>query len=224
MPKISLSELIDRNSISIPSLNESSEDYVRASSIGSDCLRFIWYEYKRAVVDSKAIPERVKRTWQIGHKLESLVLQWLENAGIDINCTQHDLKDSELDYFKGHIDGVWTVSGKKTPVAIIEVKTAKDASFKLFVKNGLKKWNTNYYSQLQAYMGMSGIYDAYLIALNKDTSDLHDELVLFDQYYYEHLKDKARMVYESIEAPARVNNSPLWFSCKTCKYRGICHK
>lgn len=223
MPKISLSELIDRNSVSMFAQNHSNDNYIRASSIGSDCLRFIWYEYKNTIINTDHIPPRVKRTWQIGNKLESLVLQWLENAGIDICSTQADLKDAELDYFQGHVDGVWTVSGKKTPIAIIEIKTAKDASFKLFVKNGLKKWNTNYYSQLQAYMGMSGIFDAYLIALNKDTSDLHDEHVLFDKYYYDHLRDKAKMVYESVDAPARVNNSPLWFSCKGCKYRGICH-
>jgi hypothetical protein len=125
-------------------------------------------------------------------------------------------------YFKGHIDAMWME--QEVAHAIIEIKTAKDSSFNIFVKSGLKKWNPKYYAQIQAYMGMSGIHNAYILVLNKDTSDLMDEHVDFNPNFYQKLLEKAKMIYEAEIEPPRINGSPLWFQCKMCKFNRVCHK
>jgi hypothetical protein len=194
-------------------------DYIGASAIGADCLRQIWYEFKR--VKAEAVPTRIRRTWSIGKHLEGLVSNWLTEAGIEV-AEWFDLEAKEMPFFKGHVDLVWIKKGK--PFAIIEIKTAKDSSFNIFVKKGLALWSPQYYAQVQSYMGMSGIHSAYILVLNKDNSEISDELVTFDEVLYEALKKKAWMIFLAQVEPPRINNSPLWYECKMCKFNKVCHK
>lgn len=216
MTKGKLSKLIDI----IHSIDDSQpRDYIGASAIGSDCLRQIWYEAKG--YKGNSVPPSLRRSWEIGKQLEGTVLDWLGFAGIDVSTFQADLADADLPYFKGHIDSMWIKNDDAH--AIIEVKTAKNSSFEQFASQGVKKWNPRYYAQLQAYMGMSGVFSAYILVLNKDNSDLLDEFVTFVPEFYEKLREKAKMVYEAVAAPPRVNGSPIWYQCKMCKFRETCH-
>jgi hypothetical protein len=208
-----LSRAIDAH-ISIE--REQKRDYIGASSIGSDCLRQIWYEYK---VFKGSFDPRIVRIFEVGKRLEGLVVDWLFNAGFKVSEQQHPFFDAELPYFQGHCDGIL-----ETPHAILEIKTAKDASFKQFVKHGLKKWMPRYYDQIQAYLGMSGLINAYILVLNKDNSDLFDEKVVFDAGRYIALKEKARLIHDAKVEPPRINSNPAWFQCKTCRFRKICHE
>jgi hypothetical protein len=216
MSKNKLTKLIEKSQLMMV---DEKRDYIGASSIGSDCLRQIWYQYQG--VEGEAVATRVRRIWAVGKILEGLILDWLEDAGVEIARTWYDLQADDMPYFQGHVDSVWTKNGE--PVAIVEIKTAKDASFKIFDKKGVKVWNPQYYAQIQSYMGMSGIFSTYILALNKDNSDLSDEMVLFDEVFYEKLKQKAAMIHRATVEPPRVNGSPLWFQCKMCRYNKVCH-
>jgi len=195
-------------------------NYIGASSIGSDCLRQIWYQYKG--VKAKSVPTKFRRTWAIGTRLEGLILDWLENAGLTIVRSWKDLQSTNMPFFKGHVDSVWIK--KDVPFAIIEVKTAKDASFKVFINKGVKVWNPQYYAQIQSYMGMSGIFSTYILVLNKDNSDISDELIEFDEEFYKKIEKKALSIYNSIDEPPRISGSPIFFQCKMCKFNKVCHK
>lgn len=198
---------------------DDARDYIGASSIGSDCLRQIWYQFKG--VKAEAVPTRFRRTWAIGKRLESLVVEWLVAAGVKVVRDEFDYHAEGMPYFQGHFDGILTYRKER---AILEIKTAKDASFKIFVKKGLKVWNPQYYAQIQSYMGMSGIFSTYILVLNKDNSDLSDELVTFDPVFYEGLKQKAAMIYGAKVEPPRIHGSALWYQCKMCKFNKVCHK
>src|SRR5690606_39113183 len=199
--------------------DSSARDYIGASIIGSDCWRQMWYEFNGYLGED--VPAKTRRTWAIGKHLECLILDWLENAGLQLDREYANLKSKSLDIFKGHVDSVWIK--KDGSKVIIEIKTAKDASFTIFVKKGLKLWNPQYYAQIQSYMGMSGIHSTYILVLNKDNSELSDELVLFDEEFYKKLEAKALMISTAPTIPPKVNNSPLWYQCKCCKYNKICH-
>jgi hypothetical protein len=200
---------------------ESARNYIGASVIGSECLRQIWYELHETIAEE--VPTKTRRTWAIGKRLEGLVLDWLEEAGIKIARVWYGLQSNIVKVFKGHLDSVWFDKNGEAK-AIIEVKTAKDASFKVFVKKGVKLWNPQYYAQIQSYMGMSGIFNTYILVLNKDNSDISDELVSFDAKYYGSLENKALMISEAKTMPPKINGSPLWYQCKMCKFRKICHQ
>lgn len=207
-----LTKLLEENYVP----RETSRDYIGASSIGSECLRQIWYECKG--YEGEALSPKIKRTFAIGKQLESLILDELEQAGMYIVRDWWELVDEDLPYFRGHVDAI---ADNDT---IIEIKTAKDSSHKLFVKNGLLRWQPKYYAQVQAYMGMSGIEKAIVIVLNKDSSELWDEEIKLDSNYYEGLRFKAEVIYESTKEPVRINNSPAFYMCKICKFKKICHE
>lgn len=207
-----LTNLLDKQIVS----RETLRDYIGASSIGSECLRQIYYSYNR--FKGTPITNRLKRIFATGHLLEGLVLDCLEAAGLNLNRVSVDLMAEGRPYFRGHVDAIW--NGK----AIIEVKSAKNSEFNLCVKNGIYKWSAKYYAQAQSYMGMSGIHKAYVIVINKDTAALYDELIDFDEIFYATLGLKAQQVHDAVTEPPRVNNSPLFYLCKMCNYREICHK
>lgn len=211
-----LTKLIEKSQAHI---KDDVRDYIGASGIGHDCLRKIWYEFKGE--ECEDVPTKMRRTWAIGKHLEGLIVQWLEKSGIEIATSWFDLRSDNVPFFRGHLDCVWTKNDE--PHAIIEIKTAKDASFKLFVKNGLRAWNPQYYAQLQSYMGMSKIFSAYILVLNKDNSALSDEFVPFDEDFYKGIEDKALMIANAVIAPPRINGSPLWFQCKLCRFNRVCH-
>ena len=201
---------------------ETHRDYIGASGIGSDCLRQIWYEYHG--IQGALVSNKLQRTFNIGKRLETLITDALQDAGLNLILpadVNHHLKyfDKDVPYFQGHCDAIW-----KDEDAIIEIKTARDSSFKLFVNKGLKKWSQRYYAQVQAYMGMSGFPTAYVVCMNKDTSELHDEQVMFDAEYYSHIKMRALLVYENDNPLPRVNSSPYYMSCRMCRFRDVCHE
>ena len=199
-------------------IEDDARNYIGASSIGSDCLRQIWYQYKG--VKAQSVPPKVRRTWDIGKRLEELVIQWVLYAGMVVERTNVTYHAINVPIFQGHLDGLIIIGKKKS---ILEIKTAKDASFTIFVKKGLKSWNPQYYSQIQSYMGMSGIESAFVLVLNKDNSELYDEFVEFDPDHYESLEQKAIMIANAVVSPPRVNGSPLWYQCKICKFSKVCH-
>ncbi len=193
-------------------------NYIGASSIGSECLRQIWYQYKG--MKGEAIPAKTRRTWEIGKNLEGLIIRSLVNAGIEVFTTDKTFFAKDAEFFQGHVDAIVTFKNNK---AILEIKTAKDSSFNIFKNKGLRVWNPQYYAQIQSYMGMSEINSAYILVLNKDNSELFDEFVKFDPDFYKRLLEKAKIIYKAKIEPPKINSSPLWYLCRMCKFNKECH-
>lgn len=193
-------------------------DYIGASLIGNDCERKIWYEYQGH--EGIPISETLWLIFETGRQIEKMIVCLMKDSNMNI-AENVPVNDSDIPWFKGHIDVVYQdESGKKH---IVEIKSAKDSSFNLFKKNGLKKWNPQYFSQVQSYMGMYKIFSAVIFVLNKDNSLLAEEWIEFDAYHYDVLRQKAMRIREASEPPSRISNSPVWFQCKMCKFREICH-
>jgi CRISPR/Cas system-associated exonuclease Cas4 (RecB family) len=211
-----LTKLLD----SQPAPKEEPRKYIGASSIGSQCMRQIWYAYNG--YEGEAITPRLARIFETGHLLERLVIKRLIDAGVSLTTNIPQYQDKELSFFRGTMDAVWHDNQGRS-IAIIEIKTTNNSRFNQFVKNGLLKWQPSYYAQVQAYMGMSGINKSYVLALNKDTSQLHDESVDFNPVYYEGLQLKAEMIHAAQEPPPKVNDNKAFYLCKMCRYRRVCH-
>ena len=198
--------------------------YIGASSIGRKCLRSIWYGFTGA--EGEPYPPRTKTTFDIGKRLEGLMLDYMEKAGLVIVRPSPEnnfllFKDKEIPIFKGHTDAL--LVQKDEPLSVVEIKTAKSSSFAQFKSRGLKLWQETYYAQLQSYMGMSGYRRGLLLAVNKDASDLHHEWVDYDDIYYHELRAKAAVISRCSEPPERINKSPLFIVCSMCNYKRVCH-
>lgn len=213
-----LTRMIDK---SMAKNKDDPRDYVGASSIGDDCLRRIWYSSRDT--ESEPMTPKIQRIMQVGKKLEDLVIKWLCDAGVSVILPSVEnnflfCKDSEFDFFQGHCDGILPKLE-----AILEIKTANDTSFNKLVKSDVYAWNKQYMAQMQAYMGMTGYKKACIVVLNKDNSELYDEMVAFDAEFYESMRQRARMIYQSQMLPPKVHSSPLWWQCKMCKFNKVCH-
>ena len=208
-------------------LNNETEEprhYIGASSIGHQCERYLWYEFHEPI--HKQFSVKQKLTFKIGHYLEKMlidVLSSIDDVTISKAAPFNDylkVNSDELEVFQGHMDGIITFSGIS---AVLEIKTARDSSFRIFKNKGLYAWSPLYYSQVQSYMGMSEYIHAIVIAINKDTSELQVEHVKYDDIFYSSLVSKAQSIIESKEPLSRINNSPLFFKCRLCPYKEKCH-
>lgn len=211
--------------------NEPKRNYVGASAIGHACCRKIWYEFNG--YEGERISEKLKLTFDIGKIIEKKILNYfdlyLDNPNIvDYNNTE--FQDKTIKKFKGNCDAIIRIitiepdiKGSFSKLIILEIKTANNASFNKFKKDGLKTWNEQYYAQVQSYMGMSDIHESILLVINKDTSEMCEEWVEYDPIYYGVLRQKAKDIIEAKEPPPRINESPLFYICSMCKFKKICH-
>ncbi len=193
-------------------------NYIGASSIGNPCERAIWYGLHRP--EAKEVSAQQRMTFEIGKILEKLIKELLRNSGLIIEDNLRTQSEYYL-FFQGYPDGFFNYKNSRY---ILEIKTANDSNFNTFKNKGLRLWNSQYYDQIQSYMGMSGVHKCYLLAINKNTSELHYELILFDAERYEWLVAKAKRIGEAVIEPPRINGSPSYFRCRMCFYKKICHE
>ena len=131
---------------------------------------------------------------------------WLRAAGFDLRTERRDGRQfgfSALNgRFKGHIDGC-LVGG---PVAMAypalwENKALGVSSWKDVVKRGVVLSKPVYAAQLalyQAYMDLPA--PALFTALNRDTWEIHCELVPFDAALAQTMSDRALQVVQASDA------------------------
>ena len=217
---ISLKEVVNK-SLSITS--DAPRNYIGASSIGNKCNRAIWYGYKGYKAD---IEPRMKLLFKTGHALEKLLIDHLISPDILVKRPSHtnnflSCQDKDIPEFIGHMDLIIT-SLIDNFRAVVDIKTCKASSFAQFVNKGLIAWNYSYYLQLQSYMGMTGIKKACLLAINKDSSELHEEWIHYDDIVYGELKAKAKFIRDHEGIPKRINDSAAFYLCKMCNYRKEC--
>lgn len=181
--------------------------YVSSSGLGRDCLRQIQFDFLAVPKDDgQEFAPKTLRVFEAGHRGEDIVAGWLRMAGFDLRTARPDGRqfgfESLSGRFKGHIDGC-IVSG---PVAmdypaLWENKALGAASWKDVVKRGVSIARPVYAAQLalyQAYMELPN--PALFTALNRDTMELHAELVPFDARLAQEMSDRAVAVVRASKA------------------------
>jgi len=173
--------------------------YVGTSGLGRECLRQIQYDYLGLPKDDgRDFEPATLRVFEAGHRGEDVVADWLRAAGFDLRTQRPDgggqFGFSALDgRFRGHIDGC-LVSGPVSMAfpALWENKCLGAASWKEVVKRGLILARPIYAAQIalyQAYLALPN--PALFTALNRDTWELHAELVPFDAALAQRMSDRA---------------------------------
>jgi hypothetical protein len=193
--------------------------YIGASSIGNPCERAIWYGLNKP--ESKEIDPKLTLTFNIGKSLESLLIELLKRK--ELIGSPYTFICKDYPKFQGNADAT-LLDRNYNILALIEIKTAKDSSFNTFKKKGVFLWMPEYYDQIQSYLGMSEIQSCFLLVINKDSSELHEEVIHFDSERYKFLVAKAKRIGETFIEPAKINESASYFKCKMCFYRKICHE
>ncbi len=209
-------------------------DYLGVSSIGDDCLRKVQLQYEGKEAEFSA---STLRTFNIGHRLEDLVAEWIRIAGFDLktkneNGEQFGFSTAE-GRIKGHIDGkIVDVSDDLKQFfshfpLLWECKTLHHKSFQETAKKGLMLTKPLYFAQVQLYMAYLELEQCLFTALNKDTSELYFEFVLFDSEAAQRYSDRAVQIIKASENNEQmpcISSDPSFFRCKMCAFRNECRK
>ena len=181
--------------------------YVSTSGLGRECLRQIQFDYLAAPKDQdREFEPKTLRIFEAGHRGEDVIAAWLRAAGFDLRTERSDGRQfgfSALDgRFKGHIDGclLGGAVAMQFP-ALWETKALGAASWKEVVKKGVVLAKPIYAAQIalyQAYLDLPN--PALFTALNRDTWELHAELVPFDAALAQSMSDKAVQVVQASDA------------------------
>jgi hypothetical protein len=217
--------------------------YLGGSRLGVPCDRALQFEYAQAPKDDGAdFNGRTLRIFAAGHAFEDLAIRWLRAAGIDLYTCKGNRPDGEQFGFsvaggriRGHVDGI--IAGGPLDLqmgypALWECKSLNAKSWSETARRGVTASKPLYAAQIaiyQAYMEATvpGISDnpALFTAINKDTAELHHELVPFDAALAQRLSDRAVNILRATgahELLPRVASTPDHFECRFCPWAKRC--
>jgi hypothetical protein len=196
-------------------------DYIGASVVGHPCDALLAMSL-RGMPDTPP-PARLKRIFALGHILEDLVVRDLrERADLRV-WVKDGLTGRQFAYeaWGGHIschaDGQVEVGDE---LMLLEVKSMNAASFAKFRAEGVKYSHPRYYAQVQMMMGMSGFPQTLFIAICKDTSEYHIEVVDVDPIEITFIEARVERVLRG--DAARISSDPADWRCKDCFKRIAC--
>jgi len=209
-------------------------DYLGASRIGEPCTRKLVFEVTHTPPDpDKAFDGGILRVFAAGHQFEDLAIRWLRTAGFDLRTAGADRGQFGFEtadgHIKGHIDGV-IVDGPDVGItwpALWEHKALKASSWNETVKRGVRASKPVYYGQVQIYMAYMDLAVALFTAMNKDTQELHHEVVPFNAQEAQALSDKAVDVIRAAEAGEilpRISTQSDFYLCRWCAFAQRCWK
>lgn len=209
--------------------------YIGASSIGEECQRKIQYRYMNyPVPEHREFSAQTLRIFMFGHEIEEFVKMWLLDAGFDLRTEDKqgeqfgfEVADGE---FKGHIDGVICGGPTGLPYPMLwENKSANDKKFQSFVRLGVARANPVYATQIALYQAYMGLHEtpALFTVMNKNTCEIHYELVPFNPELAQTASDRAVNILTASKAGdmlPKVAQSKDFYLCKFCEYQDECWK
>jgi hypothetical protein len=202
--------------------------YLGASMWGDPCERKLGYMYHKAKPDAD-FEAKILRIFDMGHDGEARMAEYLKLAGFELLTEGEDGKqfgfsagDGRL---KGHIDGV--ILGGPAGVAwpaLWENKALNDKGWKEAVTKGIKVAKPLYYAQVQVYMAYKELQVCVFTIQNRNTGEVHAEIIPFDPRVAQDASDRAVRVVSS-SSPIelnRIGRDSTDFRCKFCDFKGTC--
>ncbi|WP_212111476.1 hypothetical protein [Bartonella queenslandensis] len=232
-----VSELIDQ-ALCAEHKALSERDYLGASRLGENCSRKLQYQYTNAPKDED-FSGRTLRIFAAGHLFEDLAIRWLRLASFAFFTEKSrggqfgfSVADGRIhDHVDGIINGAPEALGLTFPM-LWECKSLNAKSWKDTVKRSVVKSKPVYAAQMATYQTyMEGSVPnisknpALFTAINKDTAELHFELVPFDASLAQNFSDRAVTILKATEADEllpRHTTDHEHFECRVCAYRNRC--
>lgn len=200
--------------------------HLGASIVGRKCDRQLWYTFRWA--KRERFPGRLLRLFERGQMEEDRWWADLRRIGVTVHDRSPDGKQWRVTAVGGHFGGSMDAAVVGLPEApktwhVAEVKTHNAKSFADLQKKGVRSAKPEHWSQMQAYMHLTGMDRAVYLATNKDTDDLYVERIEHDADAAEVILARAERIITAPEPPARISADPSWYECKLCSYASVCH-
>ena len=218
-------------------------DYLGGSRLGHACERALQFEFAGAPKDEgQDFTGQTLRIFEIGHALVDLAVRWLRAAGFDLYTRKGSRPDGEQFGFsvaggriRGHVDGIIAAAPQQLCMgvpALWECKTMNAKNWRETVAKGVVVAKPIYAAQIalyQAYMdaqvpGISAA-PAVFTAINKDTAELHHELVPFNADLAQRMSDRGVRILQATDAGEllpRIAMSRDFHECRFCPWAERC--
>ena len=217
--------------------------YLGGSRLGHPCERALQFEFAAAPKDEGTdFNGRTLRIFAIGHALEDLAIRWLRGAVFDLYTRKGHQPDGEQFGFsvargrvRGHVDGILAGGPPDLELAfpaLWECKTMNAKNWRETAAKGIAVTKPIYAAQIalyQAYMegAVPGISrnPALFTAINKDTAELHHELVPFDGDLAQRMSDRAVRILQATDAGEllpRIARERDFHECRMCTWANRC--
>lgn len=206
--------------------NESFRSHMGASVIGKECSRAIWYDFRWFTKSS--FNGRMIRLFNRGHLEEARFIAILLTLGCPVY--QHDSKGKQFrvsdcyGHFGGSCDGIaFNIPDLPNQYILCEFKTHGEKSFLELQKKGVAVAKPEHLIQMNIYMYKMGIPAGLYMAVNKNTDEIHAELIPLNKELAEFNIEKARTLIFMKQPPKKLNESPGYYKCRFCNHRDVCH-
>lgn len=214
---------------------EGVREYVGASGIGNECLRSVQLSYLGIQPDEGRITGSKLRIFNAGHRWEDILADWMRLAGFTLDTLNPETgKQYGWQVLggagKGHVDGILRAGPLPLQYPCLwECKALNEKGWQDVKKRGLAISKPIYAAQCainQAYMDLTA--PTVFTVLNKNTEELHHELVHFDQPFAQRMSDRILQVAEATKHQQllpRSFNDPSNFMCQHfCDFYKTCWK
>ena len=205
---------------------ENTRHYLGASSIGSECLRKVQYDWQVDPVH----PTRVRDIFRRGHLLEELTRQHLIRAGFTFAPEERLAFRSANGLFRGHADGIIT-AGPELPgfayPSLWEHKGLNSKGWRAIERDGLERVYPQYAAQVWLYQAYLDVTEnpALFTVTNANTCERLHLLVLFNAEQAQAWSDRAVAVIEATcagELLPRAYDDPSDWHCRMCAHAARC--
>lgn len=199
--------------------------YLGASSIGSECLRRVQYDW----LCDPEFPARTRDIFERGHFFEAVSRRHLIAAGFKFASKVRLGFKAANGLFSGHADGILVAGPVVEDLiypAIFEHKALGAKSWRAIERDGLTGLYEVYAAQVALYQAYLDVTNpALFMCLNADTCERLNFLVPFDARLARAISDRAVTVIEATRAGEllpRITNDPDDWRCRMCSHRARC--
>lgn len=205
--------------------------HLGASVLGGKCQRKIWYGWRWAAMEE--FEGQMLRLFERGQLEEPRFFGYLKAIGCEVWPEDPETGNQwRINFAMGHgggsADGIARGIPDLPPGTpfLVECKTHNANSFAALEKEGLCQSKPEHFAQTQIYTVRLGLPAALYMAVNKNTDDLHLELIVPNPNFVATLIDRAETIVASDTPPPRVSNNPGFYVCKSfgCIFYDICFK
>lgn len=201
---------------------DKTKDYYHPSAIGR-CQRELWYSHFDAPsAKGDVTGEEMLKTFlifEIGTYGHVMFQNLCDRAGVlksrEVAVVDHLLR------IIGHCDGELSIAAQGDP--LLEFKTINLNGF-----SRLTEPKEAHRDQITVYMALLKKKSALVVYFCKDTSELKEYRVNFDEALWnDKLKPRIAAHHRAIKLrkqPAREGDSPMRFPCSYCAYNRICYE
>ena len=205
---------------------ENTRQYLGASTIGSDCLRKIQYDW---MVNSEHLSQ-TRDIFRRGHLLEELSRQHFIRAGFKFAPNERLAFSAANGLFRGHADGIIeegpVLPGVGYP-CVWEHKALGAKGWRNLERDGIERAYPQYAAQIWIYQTYLNVaeHPAIFTALNANTCERLHMLVPFNAEQAQACSDRAIAVIKATRAGEllpRAYDNPKDWRCRMCGHAARC--